>query len=96
MSQVHENRLTELDSLKAFALVMMLVSNFVSDLNFFELWMSVKETLGGIWLELQHRYLFVFLESLIIWLIGIIQILWSVTVVEKRKVETETAQTRTK
>ena len=37
MSQVHDNRLTELDSLKALALVMMLVSNFVSDLNFFEI-----------------------------------------------------------
>ena len=37
MSQVHKNRLTELDSLKALALVMMLVSNFVSDLNFFEI-----------------------------------------------------------
>ena len=37
MSQVHENRLTELDSLKALALVMMLVSNFVSDLNFFKI-----------------------------------------------------------
>ena len=37
MSQVHDNRLTELDSLKAFALVMMLVSNFVSDLNFFKI-----------------------------------------------------------
>ena len=37
MSQVHENRLTELDSLKASALVMMLVSNFVSDLNFFKI-----------------------------------------------------------
>ena len=37
MSQVHHNRLTELDSLKALALVMMLVSNFVSDLNFFEI-----------------------------------------------------------
>ena len=35
MSQVHEDRLAELDSLKALALVMMLVSNFVSDLNFF-------------------------------------------------------------
>ena len=37
MSQVHKNRLTELDSLKALALVMMLVSNFVSDLNFFKI-----------------------------------------------------------
>ena len=37
MSQDHKNRLTELDSLKALALVMMLVSNFVSDLNFFKI-----------------------------------------------------------
>jgi len=37
LSQVHENRLTELDSLKALALVMMLVSNFVSDLSFFKI-----------------------------------------------------------
>ena len=37
MSQVHKNRLTELDSLKALALVMMLVSNFVSDLSFFKI-----------------------------------------------------------
>ena len=37
MSQAHKNRLTELDSLKALALVMMLVSNFVSDLSFFKI-----------------------------------------------------------
>ena len=37
MLQVHKNRLTELDSLKALALVMMLVSNFVSDLSFFKI-----------------------------------------------------------
>ena len=37
MSQVHKNRLTELDSLKALALVMMLISNFVSDLSFFKI-----------------------------------------------------------
>ena len=42
MSQVHEARLAELDSLKALALVMMLVSNFVSDLNFFKI-MVVSE-----------------------------------------------------
>ena len=42
MSQVHEARLSELDSLKALALVMMLVSNFVSDLNFFKI-MVVSE-----------------------------------------------------
>jgi len=37
LSQDHKSRLTELDSLKALALVMMLVSNFVSDLNFFKI-----------------------------------------------------------
>ena len=46
MSQDHKSRLTELDSLKALALVMMLVSNFVSDLNFFKI-MEVSK--GDIW-----------------------------------------------
>ena len=46
MSQDHKNRLTELDSLKALALVMMLVSNFVSDLNFFKI-MEVSK--GDTW-----------------------------------------------
>ena len=37
MSQVHSHRISELDSLKALALVMMLISNFVSDLSFFKI-----------------------------------------------------------
>jgi len=37
LSQDPKIRLNELDSLKALALVMMLVSNFVSDLNFFKI-----------------------------------------------------------
>ncbi len=46
MSQVHEHRLTELDSLKALALIMMLVSNFVSDLTFFKI---MEVTKGDPW-----------------------------------------------
>ena len=37
MSLAHKDRISELDSLKALALVMMLVSNFVSDLSFFKI-----------------------------------------------------------
>ncbi|MEC8707211.1 MAG: heparan-alpha-glucosaminide N-acetyltransferase domain-containing protein, partial [Candidatus Thermoplasmatota archaeon] len=42
MSLAHKDRISELDSLKALALVMMLISNFVSDLSFFKI-MEVTE-----------------------------------------------------
>ena len=46
MSQAHKDRISELDSLKALALVMMLISNFVSDLSFFKI---MEVTKGDSW-----------------------------------------------
>ena len=46
MSLVHKDRISELDSLKALALVMMLISNFVSDLSFFKI---MEVTKGDPW-----------------------------------------------
>ena len=59
MSQDHKNRLAELDSLKALALVMMLVSNFVSDLNFFKI-MEVSK--GDSWWYLARTTAFLFVS----------------------------------
>ena len=46
MSLAHKDRISELDSLKALALVMMLISNFVSDLSFFKI---MEVTKGDPW-----------------------------------------------
>ena len=58
MSQDPELRIDELDSLRATALVMMLVSNFVTDLNHFDL-MTVEKGDQWWWLARTTAFLFV-------------------------------------
>jgi uncharacterized membrane protein len=58
LSQDPELRIDELDSLRATALVMMLVSNFVTDLNHFDL-MTVEKGDQWWWLARTTAFLFV-------------------------------------
>jgi uncharacterized membrane protein len=60
--QVHSLRIDELDSLKATALVMMLVSNFVTDLNYFDI-VSVEKGDFWWWLARSTATLFVGLSG---------------------------------
>ncbi|MEE3276634.1 MAG: heparan-alpha-glucosaminide N-acetyltransferase domain-containing protein, partial [Candidatus Thermoplasmatota archaeon] len=52
------SRLDELDALRGIALSMMLISNFVSDLNFFDI-MDVAEDSGWWWFSRLTAGLFV-------------------------------------
>ena len=58
LSQDPDLRIDELDSLRATALVMMLVSNFVTDLNHFDL-MAVEKGDQWWWLARTTAFLFV-------------------------------------
>jgi len=61
--QVHDLRIDELDSLRATALVMMLVSNFVTDLNYFGI-MEVEKGDQWWWLARTTAFLFVSISGI--------------------------------
>jgi len=61
--QVHDLRIAELDSLRATALVMMLVSNFVTDLNYFGI-MEVEKGDQWWWLARTTAFLFVSISGI--------------------------------